>query len=99
MSFTVEDLRNAANEEAQLALRAMNDFRARTGRRDRCLEDRYEAAERVVDSLDDLIRLDKMLDRNAKVAHEAAWGESVATGEYAPLALTDDPGDHFVWPV
>jgi outer membrane PBP1 activator LpoA protein len=105
VALTVEDLRNRANEEAQRALRDMNDYQSKHGQRDRTLEDRYEAAERVVDALDELISLDRMLDRNAKVAHDAAWAaEALAPGVGfdVPLAVvprTEDAGDHYAWPV
>ena len=45
-------LRDIANAEAQIALRAMNDHYARTGRRDGYLDARYEAAERLLDMID-----------------------------------------------
>jgi hypothetical protein len=54
------DLRTAANEQAQAALRLMNDYRARHGKRNHLLDARYEAAERVVDAIDDFDSIDAL---------------------------------------
>jgi arylamine N-acetyltransferase len=48
-------LRQLANEEAQRALRACNEHYIRTGKRDHYLDARYEAAERLVDLIDEEI--------------------------------------------
>lgn len=47
-----ELIRQLANAEAQASLRAMNEHYFRTGKRDRYLDARYEAAEAIVTMID-----------------------------------------------
>lgn len=81
-------LRQQANDQAQAALRAMNDYRARHGKRNHLLEERYEAAERVVDAQDAYDAADELA---AGAVDE--WHATVMAS-----VLTPDPGDHYVWP-
>ena len=61
----LEHLRHVADEEAQLALRAANDYLFRTGKRNTYLDARYTAAERLVDMIDDEIRRQQESDPGA----------------------------------
>ncbi len=58
-------LRTLANDEAQRALRSMNEHYIRTGKRDRSLDARYEAAERIVDAIDAYIAAEQVADPEA----------------------------------
>lgn len=83
------DMLNRANETAQAALRAMNDYHARTGKRN---------------AVEEYQRIEARMDLEEKVAYDAMWAaEQLAPGvAYAlPLAVvprTEDPGDHYAWP-
>jgi hypothetical protein len=83
-------LRDQANEAAQSALRAVNDFTIRHGCRDALLDDAYTAAEAIVDAVYEYERLEALAHDGA----EDAWEATLSTGQYqaAPLA---DRGDHF----
>lgn len=86
-------LRQQADGAAQDAFRRLVQRYVRTGAWDRHLFIEYQQAERELDRIDG----DDFADRIAyEAAESAAWAESVATGEYAPLA---DPGDHVVYPM
>lgn len=96
------DLRTAANEQAQAALRAMNDHQAKHGKRSPLLEARYEAAERVVDAVDEYDALDELAADAVDEWQTAVLTYSVESGEsHDPLpdialaAITPDPGDWY----
>jgi hypothetical protein len=94
----VTDLRKRANEQAQAALRAAADFRIKHGRRSPMLDAIYEAHERVVDAIDDVLSLTALADPG----YADEWRTAALSGSYSePDELPDipladvDAGNHF----
>lgn len=88
----MSDLRERANQQAQQAIRAAHDYRIKNGHLSRELDAAYEAAERMVEAVEEYERL-------LELAHDATEDAEFLPFVPGPFYLPDvplaDAGDHY----